>query len=260
LQAECQYLYLSMNKDIQELKGAAGKMPQRRAELLKSKVNSPQLPPGISKNGLEDAQKWSLLDIPAYGKAMKSLHTDIATLKESWDPFHQTLGEIEGDMLKAFTRKEEIGRFSKTVNNPDFFRMLRTRSLGPEHLEKQTRLRKQVRSIRDRVEKLEGHLQAAKKKLEREKSGKVGFKAPTLDTINRTYRNIDIAIARQIEDINKLSSRMSKLDLKSLQKSKPSSTRDKRLPDRSSKGGKAVNITSSIAATAAMTLNAERSA
>jgi nucleoporin NUP159 len=70
--------------------------------------------------------------------------------------------------------------------------MLRTRNLGPEHLEKQTRLRKQVRvgvcvscqftlshvpqSIRDRVEKLESHLQAAKKKLEREKSGKVGFK------------------------------------------------------------------------------------
>ena len=53
---------------------------------------------------------------------------------------------------------------------------------------------------------------------------------------------------------------MSKLDLGSLQKSKPSSTRDKRLPDRSSKGGKAVNITSSIAATAATTLNAERSA
>ena len=83
-------------------------------------------------------------------------------------------------------------RFSKAVNNPDFSRMLRTRNLGPEHLEKQTRLRKQVRvrasvscqfvfshtpqSIRDRVEKLESHLQAAKKKSEREKSGKVGFK------------------------------------------------------------------------------------
>ena len=85
-------------------------------------------------------------------------------------------------------------------------------------------------------------------------------RAPTLDTINRTYRNIDIAIARQMEDINKISSRMSKLDLKSFQKSGSPSTRDKRLPDRSSKGGKAVNITSSIAATAATTLNAERSA
>lgn len=63
-----------------------------------------------------------------------------------------------------------------------------------------------------------------------------------------------------MEDINKLSSRMSKLDLKSIQKSKPSSMRDRRLPDRSNKGRKAVNITSSIAAVAATTLNAERSA
>ena len=45
----------------------------------------------------------------------------------------------------ASTRKEEITRFSKAVNNPDFSRMLRARNLGPEHLEKQTRLRKQVR-------------------------------------------------------------------------------------------------------------------
>lgn len=184
-------------------------MPQRRAELLKPKVNLPQPPPGISKDGLEDAQKWSLQDVPVYGKAMKSLHADIAALKESWRPFHQALGEIEGDMLRgmlsrliferlvftirtASTRREEIARFSKAINNHDFARMLRTRNLGPEHLEKQTRLRKQVRvracascrlkpsygpqNIRDRVEKLEGHLQIAKKKLEREKSGKVGFK------------------------------------------------------------------------------------
>jgi hypothetical protein len=70
--------------------------------------------------------------------------------------------------------------------------MLKTRNLGPEHLEKQVRLRKQVRvcvcalcqlirshalqNIRDRVEKLESHLQAAKKTVERERSGKVGFK------------------------------------------------------------------------------------
>jgi hypothetical protein len=43
-----------------------------------------------------------LPDIPAYGKAMKSLHADIAALKESWGPFHQALGEIEGDMLRRY--------------------------------------------------------------------------------------------------------------------------------------------------------------
>ena len=76
-------------------------MSQRRTELLKPKVNFPQAPPGIGKNGLEDAQKWSLPDVPAYGRAMKSLHVDIAALKTSWGPFHRESGEIEGDMLKG---------------------------------------------------------------------------------------------------------------------------------------------------------------
>lgn len=76
-------------------------MLQRRVELLKPRTNHSQPPPGISKNGLEDPQKWSLPDLPAYGKAMKSLYADIAALKETWRPFHQALGEIEGDMLKG---------------------------------------------------------------------------------------------------------------------------------------------------------------
>jgi hypothetical protein len=87
--------------DCDQLKGAVQKMSQRRAELLKPKGNFPQPPPGISKNGLEEAQKWSLPDVPAYGKAMRSLCSDIAALKESWGPLHQALGEIEGDMLKG---------------------------------------------------------------------------------------------------------------------------------------------------------------
>ena len=103
-----------------------------------------------------------------------------------------TSWELLFTIWTACTRKEEIARFSKAINNPDFARMLKTRNLGPEHLEKQVRLRKQVRvcvfctmliyvshvlqNIHDRVEKLEGHLQVAKKKLEREKTGKVGFK------------------------------------------------------------------------------------
>jgi hypothetical protein len=117
-----------MNKDIEEvrhklfsdreidrahcnqLKGAAQKMPQRRAELLRPRINSPQPPPRISRNGLEDAQKWSLPDVPAYGKAMKSLHADIAALKESWRPFHQALEEIEGDMLKGTRSRYQIER------------------------------------------------------------------------------------------------------------------------------------------------------
>lgn len=84
----------------------------------------------------------------------------------------------------------------------------------------------------------------------------ITYRPPSLDTVNRTYRNIDITIARQADDVSKLSSRMAKLDIKSFGKSS-TSARDKRLPD---KQGRRLNVTPSVAATTAAALNAERSA
>lgn len=95
--------------------------------------------------------------------------------------------------VAATTRKEEILRFSKATSTAEFTKMMKLRTLGPEHLETQTKLRKQMRvghftcflshsaqlahqNIRDRVEKLEAHLQSSKKTLSRQKSGKVAFK------------------------------------------------------------------------------------
>jgi nucleoporin NUP159 len=75
-----------------------------------------------------------------------------------------------------------------------------------------------------------------------------------MDTVNRTYRNIDIAIVRQHDDVAALTVRVAKLDPKSFGKL-PS--RDKRLPDKPSRR---FNVTPSVAATTAAALNAERSA
>lgn len=75
------------------------------------------------------------------------------------------------------------------------------------------------------------------------------FRAPSLDTIGRTYKNIDIAISRQADDVSKLAGRMSRLDLKSLS--------DQRL---NFKGKRPSNVAPDVAAATAATLNAERSA
>lgn len=42
-------------------------------------------------------------------------------------------------------RKEEIVRFSKANSDAEFAKMLKTRTLGPEHLETQTQLRRGIR-------------------------------------------------------------------------------------------------------------------
>lgn len=45
----------------------------------------------------------------------------------------------------AGTRREEIARFNKAKDDKDFARMLKARTLGPEHSETQTQLRKSIR-------------------------------------------------------------------------------------------------------------------
>lgn len=47
--------------------------------------------------------------------------------------------------LSAETRKEEIVRFSKAKADPEFSKMLKMRTLGPDATETQSQLRKQIR-------------------------------------------------------------------------------------------------------------------
>ncbi len=45
----------------------------------------------------------------------------------------------------AGTRREEIARFNKAKDDKEFAKMLKARTLGPEHSETQTQLRKSIR-------------------------------------------------------------------------------------------------------------------
>ena len=47
--------------------------------------------------------------------------------------------------LTAGTKKEEIARFNKAKTDPEFAKMLKVRTLGPEHLETQSQLRRDIR-------------------------------------------------------------------------------------------------------------------
>ena len=89
-----------------------------------------------------------------------------------------------------------------------------------------------------------------------------GIRPPSLDTINRTYRNIDAAIDQEEDDLAHLTERVAQLELSSQAThllSFSASTRDRRLPDnRSQRVGR--EVTPNIAASTAAALNAERSA
>lgn len=80
-----------------------------------------------------------------------------------------------------------------------------------------------------------------------------------MDTINRTYRNIDLAISQQEDDVDRLVDRVSKLKINPPQAVTP---KIGRLPLelRESPGKRAVAVTPNVAATTAAALNAERAA
>lgn len=106
---------------------------------------------------------------------------------------------------------------------------------------------------------------SSKKKLGEVQTGKSSIKAPTLDTINRTYRNIGRALDQQEEELDQLRRRVGKLDLGSIsvksrrQFASNGLQRDPRLPD-SSRGGKSFTVSPHVAMSTAAALNAERSA
>jgi nucleoporin NUP159 len=84
-------------------------------------------------------------------------------------------------------------------------------------------------------------------------------RAPSLDTINRTFRNIEITIEQQSDDVAQLASRINKLSVEDVFLGPPAlTTRDARLPNLNRP--RAYNITPNVAATTAAALNAERSA
>ncbi|KAF9000641.1 hypothetical protein BDQ17DRAFT_1426983 [Cyathus striatus] len=250
MQKECARLIDHLERELANLKGLAQAASSKRIELGKPAGGLPK------KVDLGNTSKWTLSDVSQFGQVLRQYEKDLSELRNRREDLRQAVRDLQGTMLKATTRKEEISRFDKAKNDTDFAKMLRSRTLGPEHLESQTQLRRSIRNMRDRIQNLESNLRASKKRVAQFSTGKPGLKAPSLDTINRTYRNIDIAIEQQSHTVSKLASRITELDIGG-SKTPKKNTRDARLPDTASRRP---NVTPSVATTTAAALNAERSA
>ena len=99
---------------------------------------------------LADIHKFSLGDSVEFGRLLKEIEKDIAGIRSTRKGFSKDVHDLESGMLKATMRKEEIVRFSKASTDNEFARMLKARSLGPDHVETQSQLRRSIR-VRIRV-------------------------------------------------------------------------------------------------------------
>ncbi|OCB85280.1 hypothetical protein A7U60_g7585 [Sanghuangporus baumii] len=268
MQRECQNLYLTMEEELEQL----AKM-SKAALAMKTSWGRPT---GMthSKETLGDRTKWSFGDLEAFSKVIEDVENDVLAVYRLKDEFLPLIREAESALLKAETRKEEIIRISKAKTEPEFARILKARTLDPDASETQSQLRRQIRLINDRVEQLEVHLKSCKKRLEEHRKGKSSIKAPSLDTVTRIYRNIDVAIEAESEQIETLASRIAKLNIDDLDMALHGTPSPRRR--RIENGNRSLShsddqdgdreptsrpqVTPSIAASTAAALNAERSA
>ncbi|KAH8983182.1 hypothetical protein EDB92DRAFT_1891452 [Lactarius akahatsu] len=175
------------------------------------------------------------IDVEGLAKTIRESEREIEHLELARSEDRATIRELEIGVLKAKTRKEEITRFDKAQSDVEFGKMLKSRFLSPEQTELQAQLRRNIRSIQDRVTKMEDHLQASKKKLNEFKTGR--------PSINKR------------STCQQLSARVSKLNLDSGSPlGTPSRTRERDVVRRP------LDVTPHVASTTAAALNAEQSA
>ncbi|KAJ4488409.1 hypothetical protein J3R30DRAFT_3435653 [Lentinula aciculospora] len=249
MQRECHMLVDVMHTELERLRVLAGVVAKKRGMLSKSAGGSRQ------KEDLGNHEKWAPCDGAQFGALLRQFEQDIFELKAFAEKQKEDIRDIGKSMIKAGTRREEIARFNKARSDNEFSKMLKSRTLGPEHLENQMQLRRNIRAMHTKVDQLEDQLRAHKKRLSEVNSGRPTLKPPSLDTIHRTYRNIDIALQQQTDEVAQLNTRFLKLNLAAYSPV----ARDPRLPSFSPRSRPSI-ITPDVAVTTAAALNAERSA
>lgn len=114
-----------------------------------------------SVSDLGSSNQWGVNDSRVLHGIFGGVERDLEELRMLKVNWGQETRKIKGLMLKglftfsvfqrgaddfaAATRKEEIERFSKATSDAEVSRMIKSRTLGPEHAESQTQLRRDVR-------------------------------------------------------------------------------------------------------------------
>ncbi|KAM0787301.1 hypothetical protein ACM66B_007077 [Microbotryomycetes sp. NB124-2] len=221
-----------------------------------------------------DDRYWSMGDLSRLQEETARLEPDVKHLLENAAAQKRTVAELQSQMLKAETKREEALRFLRARSDPEFGKLVRVRQLGPEQVENQQQIRFAIESVTSRLDELEEHLVTLKEKVVADKLGRSSFKAPSLDSVNRAIRNISLAVTEKTFEIDELAVR---LDLMRVKLDSPVKSRAAKLQAnarqaivqdalsssvlRASPAGKArPAVHPGVLATASAALQAERSA
>lgn len=173
-------------------------------------------------------------DLPRIKEVTRAISDKLGQVTQSANAQERETKSLEGSLLKAKAKTEEIVRYLKAREDPNLARLVRVRQLGPEQQETQRRLRQSSQSVTEAVEALEAGIANLRERMVERKLGRTPMKAPSLDTIHRASRNITSALhARNVE----LDDLMLRLEMALLSTTTTTNTRQHASPSAASRHG-----------------------
>ena len=165
-----------------------------------------KIPSTIPKSvaDLPKADSWVFGDIQSLSSLTSELLQLVTESEAQVAETRKRIASIESVQLKTEVKREEIARFLRARQDPDFAKMVRVRHLGPEQLENQARLRRSSHLVRERLSELGEYFNGLQKFALNAKQGQTTLRAPTLDTIYRSADNIGRLVSARIGELDKM--------------------------------------------------------
>ncbi|EJU04858.1 hypothetical protein DACRYDRAFT_114181 [Dacryopinax primogenitus] len=167
--------------------------------------------PSPNSKGLEqltETKRWNFADLNSLKASVNDVLAGTGPLRDKTLQYRRASLEIDSLVLKAETKKEECARFKRAHDDKDFESIMRVPHLGPEQSENQAKLRHGSLLVHNQIERLEDYVAGVRAKVVQRKNGVKPLTGPTLDTVNRTIRNLDTAAATELITLQGLNDRL----------------------------------------------------
>ncbi|KAL1914704.1 uncharacterized protein VTP21DRAFT_7962 [Calcarisporiella thermophila] len=194
-----------------ELSGLHARILQINDELCCLKRSSADI---RSEEDLGNPEDWSLGDLSSLVQLVEKLVEEAHRERKNAAQLNREVLNMESDLLKIETKREEAARFLRARMDPEFAKLVKVRNLGPEQAEDQQRLRKAIQKVSEQIACMEECLAQMKEYVQEQKiGGSRSLRAPSLDTIHRVIRNISSAISDRAQELDELNTSLSRLSL-----------------------------------------------
>ncbi|KAH7341645.1 hypothetical protein B0J17DRAFT_714801 [Rhizoctonia solani] len=207
---------VEFNKLLEQMSAELGKLRQDTVALqhYHAQVSRANIPAPVTIQKTQDPLKWGLGDLASLKQVAGLVAKEVDGLKGLNKDFVVQMAELQPGAEKVQAKRNEIARYIKAKKDPKYTRLLKSRTSSPEHIESQTKLRKSLQIVRERTRQLEDFMATQRSRVQKQKEGRREFKVPSIDTINRTMRNIDSALSQKSDEIAALTVKVDRMKLK----------------------------------------------